>query len=166
MLRSLVQSSHSCMNTGVDPHLRNLSRLVVPSQQCHVGWVLGLQQEEQGEHFQAVVPSIHKVPQEDVAGVGHLASSVKELEHVMKLAMDVAAYLQKDRSGERRAPLGPFSSRWAVLLQSVHSSNRCVLANKQTAIARPSPVRALKAELNAASTRGGIAVLLLAAVGH
>ena len=44
-------------------------------------------------HLQAVVPSIYKVAHEDVVGVGHLTSGVKQAEKIMELAVDVPADL-------------------------------------------------------------------------
>lgn len=37
-------------------HLRDLPALVIAPQQRHIGWPPGLEQQQQSEHFQAVVP--------------------------------------------------------------------------------------------------------------
>jgi hypothetical protein len=78
----------------VEPvHLGDLARLVVASEQSNVGGKAGFQQHEKGEDFQGVVPAVYKIAHEDVVGLRDGTSCVKELQEVMKLAMDVAADL-------------------------------------------------------------------------
>lgn len=100
------QEGGRAAEAGQEAHLCYLSRLVIASQQRHVGWVLGFQEQQQCEHFQAVVSPVYKVPQEDVARVRYLPAGVEELQHVVELTVYVAAYLQARqavRDGSRRA---------------------------------------------------------------
>jgi len=73
-------------------HLRDLSALVIATKQGDLVRPSGLEQEQSGESLEAVVASVHKVPHEDVVGVGHLAAASKQLLQVVELAVDVAAH--------------------------------------------------------------------------
>lgn len=66
------------------------SCLVVTTQQGDALRVLQLEAKEQLESLNRVVASVDEVTHEDVAGVGDLATFVKQFEQVMELAMDVA----------------------------------------------------------------------------
>ena len=72
-------------------HLGDLAALMIATQEGDVPWVSGLECEQELEGFNAVVAAVNKVAHEDIAGGGHVATSVKELEEVMELAVDVAA---------------------------------------------------------------------------
>lgn len=74
-------------------YLCDLSAFVVATQECHVCWISSLEQHEQSEHLQAVITSVNKIPHKDVACVGYLASSFKQSQHVMKLAVYVSTNL-------------------------------------------------------------------------
>lgn len=79
--------------SGSWAHLCDLPALVVPSQQCDVGWESSFEKHEHGENFQTVVPTVYKISHEDVVCQGDLATSLKQPEQVMELAVNVAAYL-------------------------------------------------------------------------
>ena len=68
---------------------------MVASQQRHVCWVAGLEQQQKREHLKAVAAPVHKVPHKDVAGAGHLTTSLKQPQQVMELPVDVTTYLQQ-----------------------------------------------------------------------
>ena len=51
---------------------------MVPSEQCHLVRPPCLQHHQPGQSLQAVVPSVHKVPHEDVVSVGTVATSSKQ----------------------------------------------------------------------------------------
>lgn len=51
---------------------------MIPSQQCHVGWVPGLEEQQQCEHLKTVVAPIYKVTHEYVAGGGYFATGFKQ----------------------------------------------------------------------------------------
>lgn len=67
---------------------------MIPSEQRHVCRILGFQQQEHCEHLQAIIPSVHKIAQEDVACIWYLASGVEKLKEIVKLSMYVATHLQ------------------------------------------------------------------------
>lgn len=75
-------------------HLCYLPALVVPSQQCDVGWEAGFEEHEHGEDFQTVVSSVYKVSHEDVVCQRDLPTSLKQSQQVVELSVDVAAYLR------------------------------------------------------------------------
>jgi len=56
---------------------RNLSCLMISSEESNVGGVLQLQAKEQLEGLNRVVASVDKVPHEDVPRVGDFASLIK-----------------------------------------------------------------------------------------
>jgi hypothetical protein len=99
-------------------NLSDLPALVVTAQKGHAGRMTRLQQHQHGEHLQAVVPAVHKVPHKDIVCGGDLATGVKETEKIMELAVDVAAYLPT-RSGHHmhHAP-----SRESLYLMPAHQS--------------------------------------------
>lgn len=68
---------------------------MIASQQSHVCWIPSLQQHEQGEGFQAVVPSIDKVPHENVVGAWNFSACLKQLEQIVELTMDVSTNLNR-----------------------------------------------------------------------
>lgn len=69
---------------------RNLSRLVVATQNRDVTWVLHLQAHQVLECFHRVVAAIDVVAHKDVGGLRDLSATVKEFEKVVELSMDVA----------------------------------------------------------------------------
>lgn len=73
-------------------HLGDLPALMVATQQCDMGWVARLEQQEQCKHLEGVVPTIHKITHKDVVGIWDVPASIKELHEVVKLAMDVATH--------------------------------------------------------------------------
>ena len=74
-------------------YLCDLSAFMIASQQGHMRGIPSLQQHEQGEGFQAVVPSINKVPHKDVVCAWNFSPCLKQLEQIMELAMNVSTDL-------------------------------------------------------------------------
>ena len=46
-----------------------------------------LEQQEQGERLEGIVPAVHKVTHEDVVSVRHVAPRLEELEQVVELTV-------------------------------------------------------------------------------
>ena len=59
-------------------------------------WISGLQKHEQGEGFQAVVPSINKVPHEDVVCAWDFSPCLEQLEQIVELTMYVSTDLNME----------------------------------------------------------------------
>jgi hypothetical protein len=57
-------------------------------------WILGLQKQKQCKNFQTIVPSVYKIPQENVASVRNLPASLEKLQQIVELAMYVSTHLQ------------------------------------------------------------------------
>eukprot|EP00350_Pseudokeronopsis_sp_OXSARD2_P008343 CAMPEP_0170555928 /NCGR_PEP_ID=MMETSP0211-20121228/14716_1 /TAXON_ID=311385 /ORGANISM="Pseudokeronopsis sp., Strain OXSARD2" /LENGTH=99 /DNA_ID=CAMNT_0010865963 /DNA_START=523 /DNA_END=822 /DNA_ORIENTATION=- len=55
----------------------DLPGLMVPSQQCDIGWVLEFEAEEELEGLDGVVASVHEVSHEDVPRVGDVTTLIK-----------------------------------------------------------------------------------------
>ena len=87
------ESGGGALRASTRTTLRDLPTVVVATQQRDVAGVARLEQHQQREHLEAVVPSVNKVAHEDVAGVRHRAARVKQLEQVMELAVNVATDL-------------------------------------------------------------------------
>lgn len=58
-------------------YLCNLPAFMIAAQQCHVSWISGFQEHEQGKGLQAVVASVDKVTHEDVVCLGHFLPGCK-----------------------------------------------------------------------------------------
>mmetsp|Transcript_24322 Transcript_24322/g.77061 ORF Transcript_24322/g.77061 Transcript_24322/m.77061 type:complete len:332 (+) Transcript_24322:206-1201(+) len=71
-------------------HLRDLSALVVASDQRDALWVPDLERKQQQERLDRVVAAVDKVAHEDIVHGGHLTADVEQLEQVVKLPVDVA----------------------------------------------------------------------------
>ena len=61
-------------------YLGDLPRLMIASQKGHVRRIPSLEQHEQCEDLQAVVPPVHKVTHENVICAGHLSPSLQQLQ--------------------------------------------------------------------------------------
>mmetsp|Transcript_35740 Transcript_35740/g.87966 ORF Transcript_35740/g.87966 Transcript_35740/m.87966 type:complete len:225 (-) Transcript_35740:339-1013(-) len=74
----------------VEPvHLGDLAALVVAAQQSDALRPPRLEQQQQGEGLQRVVPAVHKVTHEDVVGVRHVPARLEQLQEVVELPVDV-----------------------------------------------------------------------------
>lgn len=73
-------------------HLRDLSSLVVASQEGDAIRVTGLQSEEQLDGFYTEVAAVHVVSHENVFGVGHVASDAEQLLQIVELTVNVATH--------------------------------------------------------------------------
>ena len=58
------------------------------------GAYLHLQREKQQKSLYAVVPPVHKVPQEEVVLVRTLSPHLEQLHEVVELPVDIPAYLR------------------------------------------------------------------------
>ena len=52
-----------------------------------------LEGQEEQECLNRVVSSVYEVPHEEVVGIGTLSTDLEELHQVMKLSVDITAYL-------------------------------------------------------------------------
>ena len=77
-------------------YLSDLPGFVIASEKGHMSRVSGLQKHQQGENFQAVVPSVYEVPHEYVICLWDMASRFQQLQQVVKLAMYVPAHLKQE----------------------------------------------------------------------
>lgn len=78
----------------VEPvHLRDLSTLVVASQDRHTVSVANLQRDEEGDRLDTVVSSVDVVSHEEVVGVGRVASNSEELRQVVLQVKSLARSL-------------------------------------------------------------------------
>ena len=73
-------------------HLRDLSSLVVASQEGDAVRVTGLQSEEQLDGFYTEVAAVDVVSHENVFGVGHIASDAEQLLQIVELTVNVATH--------------------------------------------------------------------------
>ena len=55
-----------------------------------------LQQNHQKDRLQAVVPTIHKVSQEQIVDIRTIPTHFKEFDQIVELAVDVSANLRSD----------------------------------------------------------------------
>ena len=83
-------------------HLRDLPALVVAAQQRHVRRVPRLQQQQVGEHLQAVVAPVDEVAHEDVVRRRHLPRRLEQVQQVVVLPVDVAHDLDRRLELEQR----------------------------------------------------------------
>ena len=65
---------------------------MVPSEQCHLVRPPCLQHHQPGQSLQAVVPSVHKVPHEEVVCVWDISSYFEQLLEIIELTMNVATH--------------------------------------------------------------------------
>lgn len=61
----------------VQSYLCDLPAFMIASKQCHVSWIPGFQQHEQGEGLKAVVTPINKVTHEDIVCLRNFLASCK-----------------------------------------------------------------------------------------
>lgn len=74
-------------------HLRDLPRLVVPSDQGNAIGIADFVCEKKKERFYRVETSVDEVAHEEVVRVRTEPSDLEKLHHIPELAMDVTAYL-------------------------------------------------------------------------
>jgi len=72
--------------------LSNLSGFVISSKKGDSARVFYLEAKEKLDGLYGIIPSIDKVTNKDVAGVGDLATDSEEFEDIVKLSVDVATY--------------------------------------------------------------------------
>lgn len=80
-------------------HGRDLSRLVVPSDEGDPVRIADLEAEEQEEGLERVEASVDEIAHEKVVCVRKVAADAKEFHEIVELAVDVATY--RDRSVDR-----------------------------------------------------------------
>lgn len=66
-------------------NLGDLSAFVVAPQQRDFIRIFRFQRQQSGKRLQTVIPPIHKIPQENVICIGHLAPFTKQLFQIIKL---------------------------------------------------------------------------------
>lgn len=69
---------------------RNLTRLVVSSQQRDLIGPASLQRQKESESFQTVITSIDKISHKHVIGVGEVSASAEELHQIIELTMNIS----------------------------------------------------------------------------
>lgn len=72
--------------------LSDLPRLVVASDQRHAIRVPHLQRHQKQKRFDGIVPAVHEVSQKNIPRLRTIAADSEELEQVVKLPVQVAAY--------------------------------------------------------------------------
>ena len=88
-----VRASVLPLTLIVEPvHLRDLSALVISSQQRHVRGPARFQQHQQRERLQTVVSAIDEVAHENVIRPRHLSAGLEQFHQVVKLSVNVTAH--------------------------------------------------------------------------
>ena len=83
-------------------YLRDLPRLVVPSDQCHPVRVAHLQGQKKEESLHRIVAPVHEIAKEEVVLVWTVSALLEELQQIVKLAVDVPADLVSKIYDHRR----------------------------------------------------------------
>jgi len=73
-------------------NLCDLATFVISAQKNNVLRVLGLEEEQERPRLNRIVAPVNVIAHENVARAGKIASSLEELEEVMKLAVNIAAH--------------------------------------------------------------------------
>lgn len=70
--------------------LSDRSGLVVASNHVHLIGVLNFEKTQKSDHFDRMRASVYVIAQPQVTGVRQLAANLDDLEHIIKLSVDVA----------------------------------------------------------------------------